>query len=135
MDTRTVTGCNYTYMLITGTGTNGWYLNSFKVWQKVNGGVYTYVSPRMYGMYCAQLYIRGTASICSLEARTVSYTTNVSTIFSLAESWLVKYSDGDHTKIRTDFYSINNPTGAWSSANAVQKLYYVDTNAEGNLTR
>lgn len=125
--TTTTTGtCNYQLMVTTSTGTNGWYLNTFNAYQKVNGAVYTYVIPQMFGMYKAQMYMRGTASFCTLEARTSSNTADPTILFKLAESWLVQYGDGDKVKINADFYNIDNPNGAWAPTNIDLKLYYIN---------
>lgn len=130
--TTSSTTCSYKLMVITGTGVNGWYRNSFSAFQKVNNCVYTYVVPQMFGMFTAQMYMRGTAGLCTLEARTVSHTTDPTILFTLAENWLVQYADGNQTNISTDFYNIDNPNGAWSPTNAHLKLYYINSTERGN---
>jgi hypothetical protein len=86
---------------------DGWFYNSFHVYQRVNNGVYVYVS-RMLGFYTLQLYERGTASMCTLEARSKD---NTNDLFLLGEEWLLKYGDWDETLLREDQHYIGQP--AW----------------------
>lgn len=109
----------------TGAIVNGWVCNNFRAYQKVNGAVYVYVERMAFGMYRTQLYMRGTASVCTLEARTTSNTADPTIIFNLAENWLIQYGDGDMKKITSDFYYIDNPDGAWGT-NSHLKLYYIN---------
>lgn len=93
--------------------TDWFWSKKFNHWQKRNDKVYCYVTPLLFG-YQAQLYITGTASLCSLEVRTSDQTKEgVSKMIAIAEEWLDKYSDGNLEKIHKDKFSIENPEGVW----------------------
>lgn len=92
----------------------GWFYSyKFNHAQKVNDGVYCYVTPLLCG-FNVQLYLRGDTSFCKLEARTGSETVEgLIKMFELGDQWLDKYSTGDMKEIEQDFFSISNPVGAW----------------------
>lgn len=84
----------------------GWFFTkTFNVYQKVNNKSYVYVS-RQFGFYTVQLYERGTACMCTLEARSEH---NIDALFELGEKWLIDFGDYDHSKIRECPYFIGNP--------------------------
>jgi hypothetical protein len=102
---------------------DGWYYSSkYDHWQKVNDCVYAYVTPMAWGYYKAQLYMRATTALCSLEVRTEN---DVQKMFSLAEEWLTKYADGNMEKIVKDKYSIDNPNGVWGKNFYHLKQYWI----------
>lgn len=85
---------------------DGWfYTPTFGVYQRVNQDVYCYVS-RYIGFYTLQLYKRGTAGYCTLEARSV---VNAEALFELGEKWLEDYQDFNQKDIEKSQYYIGNP--------------------------
>jgi hypothetical protein len=102
----------------------GWFFSkNFQHYQKVNRGVYAYVSPLIFG-WKAQLYLRGNVSSCELEARTEDVTKEgFMKMISLAEEWLNKYQDGDREKIKEDRFCIYNPNGVW--IDSIKKEYWI----------
>jgi hypothetical protein len=83
----------------------GWFFTpTFHVYQKVNKRVYCYVS-KAFGFYILQLYERGTADFCVLEARSK----NIESLFELGEKWLQQYQDFNEEEIRKDRCFIDQP--------------------------
>lgn len=82
----------------------GWfYSENFDHWQKVNNKVYVYVRPQLFGRWIVQMYIRGTASVCSLEAR-IDDGVSFQKLFELGEIWMKKYKDDISTIEQDVFY-------------------------------
>jgi len=92
----------------------GWFYSpKFNHGQKVNKGVYCYVSFMLYG-FVVQLYLRKDTGFCLLEARTSDKNEKgLEKMFALGEQWLNKYESGNVEEIGNDFYSISNREGAW----------------------
>lgn len=85
------------------TEVEGWfYTPTFSVYQRVNKDVYVYVS-KAIGFYMVQLYERGTASFCTLEARSEN---NVEALFKLGEEWLIRHKNWDSQAISMDKHYI-----------------------------
>lgn len=99
---------------------DGWVYNRFHAYQRVNNCVYAYVMPIFSG-YQAQLYQRGNAISCELEARTEG---NATIMFNLAQSWLDQYGNATLADLRTNYFHVSNPTGAWGR-NSHIKGYWV----------
>lgn len=102
---------------VTSTQEGWFYSPEFNHAQKVNDGVYCYVSHLIFG-YNVQLYIRGNVFMCELEARVDGQTVKgLHTLFQLAEDWLHQYKNGCLDEIRKDIYSVHNPDGVWFDGN------------------
>jgi hypothetical protein len=104
----------------------GWHYNkNYNIYQKVNGGVFVYVSRLSFGQgYMVQLYLKGHENMqsCQLEAKT-SIHPLLDYLFELGEEWLIKYSSGDLALIHRDKYSISNPHGVWGSEKHLEKYW------------
>lgn len=110
--------------LVTSTQDGWFYSPKFNHAQKVNEGVYCYVSNMLYG-FVVQLYMRGDTGYCQLEARSTSRDiVGALKMFELGEEWLQKYSSGDLKEIEKDFFSISNREGAWREGS---KEYWINT--------
>ena len=81
------------------------YTSTFGVYQKVNKDVYCYVS-RYIGFYTVQLYKRGTAYLCTLEARSKD---DVEGLFELGEKWLNEHEKWDDKILVQSQYHITQP--------------------------
>ncbi|MEJ1517395.1 hypothetical protein R3O67_29725 [Bacillus cereus] len=83
---------------------------TFRHYQKVRNQIYVYVTPEYGHSWKVQAYVRGTAAMCSLEARISMesnielqklsqaevlerYGQNISKLFELADIWLDRYGD------------------------------------------
>lgn len=73
----------------------GWFYNTFHVYQRVNKDVYCYVS-RQFGFHMVQLYRRGTADYCILEARSEG---DINELFDLGIEWLNQFEKWDDDAI------------------------------------
>lgn len=83
----------------------GWFFSpNLNVYQKVNDRVYCYIS-KAFGFYILQLYKRGTATICTLEARCE----NIEKLFNLGEEWLKKYKKYPEEELAKDRFHIDQP--------------------------
>lgn len=93
----------------------------FGLFQKVNKKIYVYVVPEMHTRWKVQAYERGTAAMCSLEARIhweetgevhnlsreeliMRYRNNIIKLFRLADKWLEKYGESME-EVEKDIYS------------------------------
>lgn len=98
------------------------YSKKFNHYQKVNNEVYPYVRPLIYG-WMAQLYKRGTVSLCDCEVRTSDMSKDgFEKMKEIADQWLNEYGD-DYEASKGDQYHISNPLGVW--ANHSQKKYWI----------
>jgi len=104
----------------------GWHYNErYNLYQKVNGRVFAYVTPLMWGYAQVQLYKRGYSEmgLCLLELRSEN-TERHEDLFQLGEVWIQKYLSGDERLIANDLYSISNPQGVWRTKTE-EKLYWI----------
>ncbi|GAB6474130.1 hypothetical protein CON36_35415 [Bacillus cereus] len=94
---------------------------TYRHYQKVQNQIYVYVTPELGHSWKVQAYIRGTAEMCSLEARIYMnsnelptlyspdeilerYGQNISKLFELAEIWLDRYGD-DSEAMKADVFN------------------------------
>lgn len=93
----------------------GWfYSEKYRHYQKVNKGVYVYITRTLAG-WQAQLYFRGEMGYCELEVRTPDRKAEgFLKMLVIAEDWLEKYADGDREKVRKDRFHVFNPNGVWA---------------------
>lgn len=123
---------------------NGYILNNFNAFQKVNNEIYVYVTPELAKRWKVQAYLRKDTSICSLEARihytsnpteenelsnfelSKRYINNISRLFELAEIWLERY--GNNAKaMRNDPYA---PGYNWIGKDITTQILYSSANNE-----
>lgn len=107
---------------------DGYFFSSrYRHYQRVRNQIYVYVTPEWGHSWKVQAYIRGTADVCSLEAKIhmksnvelhklspdeilERYGQNISKLFELAEIWLDRYGD-DAEAMKADVFRINGWQG------------------------
>ncbi|QNR70478.1 hypothetical protein IAQ67_28630 (plasmid) [Paenibacillus peoriae] len=104
----------------------GWHHNKrYNLYQKVNGRVFVYVTPMLWGYAQVQLYKRGYSemSVCKLELRAET-AERYRDLFQVGEVWIQKYSSGDEKLMASDIYAVSNPKGVWGTK-AEEGLYWI----------